>query len=370
MKVVAITRRDFFKNLSLAGGAGLLGLSGGSLLLKACAPAEEEVKEETKEEPGAQQPAYARLAEEGKLAERVEKAYEKLENCNLCPRRCGVNRLNGESGFCDSTDQLIVYNYAPHFGEERPLVGSNGSGTIFFSNCNLRCVFCQNWPIAHKGKGSQVSDEDLADMMMDLQNRGCHNINLVTPTHVMPHFLNATQKALEKGLHLPLCYNTGGYELAENVELLDGLVDIYLPDLKFMDGEMSDKYIVRGATDYPQNAQGAIKEMYRQVGTLSKDESGIAKRGLMIRHLVMPNRVSDPKDFVYWVADHLPEDTYVNLMAQYRVEHKAYDYEKIDEAITPEEFIEAMEWAKEAGLTNLDERSVEQLERFRRQVNP
>jgi len=366
---VDITRRDFCRKMGLAGGAGLLGLTGGTFLLKACSP-EEEVKETgDKVKPDQPQPAYARLAEEGKLSERVEKAYQKLENCELCPRRCGVNRLNGETGFCNSTDQLIVHSHTPHFGEERPLVGTNGSGTIFFSNCNLRCVFCQNWPLAHKGKGEEYSDDDLADMMLDLQARGCHNINLVTPTHVMPHILNAVKKALEKGLYLPLCYNTGGYELEENIQLLDGIVDIYLPDLKFMDGEMSDKYIVRGATDYPESAQESIKEMHRQVGVLSRDEDGIAKRGLMLRHLVMPNRVSSPREFVYWVAEHLPKDTYVNIMAQYRVAHQAYDYEKIDEAIEPEEFIEAMEWAKEAGLTKLDKRSLENLERFRRKLN-
>jgi len=362
---MALTRREMLRKMGLSGGVGLLGLAGGGFFFSSCALREDEPGVERKD----WNPAYKKLEEEGKLAKRIERAYEKLEHCELCPRRCGVNRRNGETGFCNATDKLVVHSHVPHFGEERPLVGSQGSGTIFFSNCNLRCVFCQNYPIAHKGDGIPTSDEELADQMIDLQNRGCHNINLVTPTHVMPNILNATRKALKKGLRLPLCYNTGGYELAENVELLEDIVDIYLPDLKFMDGEKSDKYAVRGAEDYPEKAQAAIEEMYRQVGDLLKDEQGHALRGLMLRHLVMPNRVTNPRDFVHWIADNLSTDTYVNIMSQYRVEFQAYEYEKIDRAINPGEFVEAMEWAKEAGLDNFDERSLEQLERHRRRLN-
>lgn len=343
----------------------MFGLLGGSVFLQACAE-EEKIEEEIGED---WEPAYAKLETQGKFEERVAKALDRMESCVLCPRRCGVNRLNGETGFCEATDTMVVHSYAPHFGEERPLVGDNGSGTIFFSYCNLRCVFCQNWPIAHKGEGSEVSEEEVANMMIGLQDRGCHNINLVTPTHFMPNILQATRKALKKGLHLPLVYNTGGYELVENVELLDGIVDIYLPDLKFMDGEKSEKYAVQGDYNYPPKARETIKEMHRQVGVLTKNERGIAKRGLALRHLVMPNRVTGPQDFAYWVADNLSTDTYVNIMSQYRVEHEAYEYEKIDRAIHPEEFVEAMEWAKEAGLTNLDERSLEQLERHRAKLN-
>ena len=318
--------------------------------------------------PESWEPAYLRLQSEGKLAERVEEAYTLFERCELCPRRCGVNRLAGREGFCGATDTVRVHSHSPHFGEELPLVGRHGSGTIFFSHCNLRCVFCQNWPIAHVGLGRDISDAELADMMLDLQRRGCHNINVVTPTHVMPNILGALQIAAKRGLRLPVCYNTGGYELVENVRLLDGIVDIYLPDLKFMDGEESARYATVGVPDYPEKAQQSILEMHRQVGELVTDERGIALRGLMVRHLVMPNRVAGTREFVDWVVANLPRDTYVNIMAQYRVEHRAFEYEAISRAITSQEFLEAMEWAQEAGLTNLDERSLAQAEIHRRRL--
>ena len=198
-------------------------------------------------------PAYGKLEKEGKLAERVEEAYSIFEECRLCPRECGVNRLDGESGFCQAPLKVMVYVAQPHFGEEISLVGQHGSGTIFFSNCNLRCVFCQNWPIAIRGEGKAVEDEGLAKMMMYLQEIGCHNINLVTPTHVMPNILNATRIAFKKGLRIPLVYNTSGYERVEIIKILDGIVDIYLPDIKYMDGDMAAKYS-SDAWDYPEVA--------------------------------------------------------------------------------------------------------------------
>ncbi len=309
-------------------------------------------------------PAYLQFEEEGRFAERIDQAYAMLESCQLCPRGCGVDRLHGERGLCRSPEQVVVYSAQPHFGEELPLVGRFGSGTIFFSNCSLRCVFCQNWPIAHEGRGQRLDDEQLAKLMLEVQRIGCHNINLVTPTHVMPHILNATRIAAQQGLRIPLCYNTGGYDAIEAIELLDGIVDIYLPDLKFMDAEQAERYT--GAVDYPQTAQRAIAEMHRQVGELVTDVSGVAVRGLMIRHLVMPNRVSGAREFVHWVADTLSTSTYVNIMSQYRVEHHAFEYPDIARAITTQEFLEAMDWAEEAGLTNLDERCVMQREVFRR----
>ncbi|HEY96467.1 MAG TPA: radical SAM protein [Dehalococcoidia bacterium] len=345
---MAILRRDIIK---------ILGLVSGALLLKACTNKNEALD--------SWQPAYVKLEKEGKLTKRIERAYEILEKCKLCPNRCGVNRLKGERGICRAPEKAMVYSHHPHFGEELPLTGQRGSGTIFFSNCSLRCVFCQNWPISHDGLGREVSDEQLADMMLDLQRIGCHNINLVTPTHVMPNILGATRIALLKGLHLPLCYNTSGYELPENIKLLDGIVDIYLPDLKFMDSEEAARYNYVAASTYPEMAQESIIEMYRQVGDLVTDEHGIAQSGLMIRHLVMPNRVAGTDKFVKWVAENLSPGTYVNIMAQYRVEHKAFEYERIARAITPEEFIEAMEWAMEASLTNLDLRSMANLDIYR-----
>ena len=348
---MAMTRRGFLKTVCLVGGA---------TFVKACRQSPE---------PAPWQPAYAKLEAQGKLAERIEQAYAVLERCELCPRRCGVNRLKGERGFCRAPEKVMVYSHQPHFGEELPLVGHGGSGTIFFSNCNLRCVFCQNWPIAHEGRGREVSDEDLAEMMLALQDMGCHNINLVTPTHVMPHILNATRIALERGLSLPLCYNTSGYERVEIIKLLDGIVDIYLPDLKFMDGEEASRYNLAAAWDYPEMAQESIVGMHRQVEDLVTDERGVALRGLMVRHLVMPNRVSGTREFVAWVAENLSKDTYVNIMSQYRVEYKAFEYEPIARAIMSEEYVEAMEWAIEAGLTNLDRRSLSQLDVHRRRVH-
>jgi len=302
-------------------------------------------------------PAYEKLEREGKLAQRIKQAYAFFENCQLCPRKCGVNRQKGEIGFCRAPLNPIIFSYHPHFGEEMPLVGANGSGTIFFSNCNLRCIFCQNWPIAHEGRGTEVQDEGLADMMIKLQRMGCHNINLVTPTHVMPNILNATRIALKKGLHLPLMYNTSGYERLEMLKILEGVIDIYKPDMKYMDADKAAKYSA-GASDYPEVTKRAVLEMHRQVEILNLDHQGIAVRGLMIRHLVMPNRVAGTDQFVKWVAEALPKSTYVNIMAQYRVQYKAFDYPEISRGITVQEFLEAMKWAELYGLTNLDPQSI------------
>jgi putative pyruvate formate lyase activating enzyme len=302
-------------------------------------------------------PSYMKLEEEGKLARKVEQAYSIFEQCELCPRRCGINRQNDERGFCQAPAKLMVYTAHPHFGEEISLTGKNGSGTIFFSNCNLRCVFCQNWPTSIKGHGKEVQDEDLSDMMIYLQKIGCHNINLVTPTHVMPNILNATRIAFKKGLRLPLVYNTSGYERVEILKILDGIVDIYLPDMKYMDADKSARYL-SVATDYPEVAQEAVLEMHNQVGKHLTNSQGIAIRGLMIRHLVMPNNEAGTEKFVRWVANNLPKSTYVNIMHQYNPDYKALDYPEIERRINAKEYLEAMRWADDYGLTNLDPRSV------------
>jgi putative pyruvate formate lyase activating enzyme len=273
---------------------------------------------------------------------KVDQAYIQFAECRLCPRQCGVNRLKGETGFCRAPSKGKIYASQPHFGEEVSLVGRHGSGTIFFSNCNLRCVFCQNWPISHEGRGTEISDEDLASLMPKLQWIGCRNINLVTPTHVMPN--------------IPLVYNTSGYERVEILKLLDGVVDIYLPDMKFMHPSKAQAYLA-GADDYPGVTQQAIREMHRQVGLLHLDGEGIALRGLMIRHLVMPNRVAGTREFLEWVAARLPKATYVNIMHQYHVDYLAFDHPEIARGITIGEYLEAMEWAEAGGLTNLDSRS-------------
>jgi putative pyruvate formate lyase activating enzyme len=347
MGAIRLDRREFIRALLLFGGS----------LLVCPAPLYAARKEADQ-----WRPAYEILEEEGKFARKIEEAYSILEHCRLCPRQCGVNRPKGEKGFCRAPVQPVVYSANPHFGEEICLVGTNGSGTIFFSNCNLRCIFCQNWPISHEGRGKVLGDKDLAEMMLHLQRIGCHNINVVTPTHVMPNILKATRIALKKGLVLPLVYNTSGYERLEILKILDGIVDIYMPDMKYMDSDKAGKYS-SGASDYPEVATKAIIEMHRQVGELQLDKWGIARRGLMIRHLVMPNRVAGTREFVRWVAEALPQSTYVNIMAQYRVEYKAFEYPEIARGITVEEFLEAMNWAEESGLTNLDPRSVS-LRRF------
>lgn len=255
-----ITRRDFIKNSIVLGGSVFFS----HRFLYAA--------KETKEP---WYPAYGKLEQAGKLAARVAQAYAIFQQCELCPRRCGVNRLKGEQGFCRAPAKCMVYASHPHFGEEISLTGRKGSGTIFFSNCKLRCVFCQNWPIAHMGHGYEVRDEDLAEMMLHLQKIGCHNINLVTTTHVMPNMLNATRMAFKKGLRLPLVYNISGYEGFEIVKMLDGVVDIYLPDMKFMDADHAGKYL-GGASDYPDVPKKAIMEMHRQVGVHAVNSQGIA----------------------------------------------------------------------------------------------
>jgi putative pyruvate formate lyase activating enzyme len=299
------------------------------------------------------EPSYLRLARQGRLRQVERELWDILDACRLCPRACGVNRRAGKSGICNSTARFKVASHGPHFGEERPLVGRDGSGTIFFSNCNLLCCFCQNWEINHRGDGRFVMEIDLAEMMLDLQERGCHNINLVTPTHVAPHIVRALRLAIDRGLHIPLVYNTGGYDSLDVIKALDGIVDIYLPDFKYQDGALAAKYS-SGAADYPEVAAAVIREMHRQVGKLSVDARGVATRGLIIRHLVMPQNIAGTDRFVRWVARELTTDTYVNLMRQYRPEHRAREYPELSRRITPEEWEQALAWAREAGLTNVD----------------
>ncbi len=298
------------------------------------------------------EPSYLRLAREGRLRQIERDLWEILRACRLCPRACGADRLGGKRGVCESTARLKVASHGPHFGEERPLVGRSGSGTIFFSNCNLLCCFCQNWEINHRGDGRFVSEVELAEMMISLQERGCHNINLVTPTHVVPHIVRALGMAVDRGLRVPLAYNTGGYDPVDVIRALDGVVDIYLPDFKYQDGAIAAKYS-SGAADYPAAAAAAIKEMHRQVGVLKVDERGIARRGLVLRHLVMPQNIAGTDRFVTWVARELTTDTYVNIMAQYRPAHRAREYPELARRLTQQEWAQALAWAKDAGLTNL-----------------
>ncbi len=298
-------------------------------------------------------PAYLAAEKSGRLAEREKRLREIFTNCHLCPRACGVNRTRGEKGVCQSTDWVKVYAAHPHYGEERPLVGRGGSGTIFFSHCNLLCLYCQNWEINHRGDGDLRSERQLARMMIALQERGCHNINLVSPTHVVPNIITALRAAIGMGLRVPLVYNTGGYDSLEVIRLLDGIVDIYLPDFKYTGGEKSARYS-SGARDYPEVAVAAISEMHRQVGELTVDEHGVALRGLIIRHLVLPADIAGTEKFVKWVAENLSRTTYVNVMAQYHPAHRAREYPELSRRITAAEYQQAVAWARQHGLMNLD----------------
>ena len=303
------------------------------------------------------EPAYLKLHRSGELKRRAEDLWNIIKSCRLCPRQCRVNRLAGEKGFCQATSQLIVSSYRPHFGEEKPLVGKGGSGTIFFSHCGLRCVFCINWQISQGGVGKPTSIEGLAQMMLDLQKMGCHNINVVTPDHYVPHIILALDIAAAKGLSLPLVYNSCGWVNSDVLKKLDGIVDIYLPDFKYWDSEMAAKYAemhLQGAKNYAESTREAILEMHRQVGVAKPAKDGLVYRGLMIRHLVMPNRVAGTKEIIEWISQNLPKETYVNIMQQYTPTHRAFEYPEISRRITREEFEEAVRWVKEAGLTNPD----------------
>ena len=300
------------------------------------------------------EPAYLELHRTGGLKERTEELWAIMERCQLCPRKCGVNRLEGMVGFCQAPGAgLVISASQAHYGEERPLVGVGGSGTIFMTHCGLRCVFCQNWAISHLGRGSEESIDDFAGMMLRLQRNGCHNINVVTPTHYSPHILKALDVAAARGLRLPVVYNTCGWERLEILAFLDGVVDIYLPDFKYWDSGMSARFSA-GAESYPEVTREAILEMNRQVGVAKPTEAGIVQRGLMIRHLVMPNDVGGSEKVMEWIADNLPQDTYVNIMAQYTPAHKAYDYPEISRRITSEEYQKVVQRARDVGLTNLD----------------
>jgi len=299
-------------------------------------------------------PSYIEAHRTGRLADSIKKANKILENCRLCPRNCEVNRLEGEKGICRTGRAAMVSSFNPHFGEEDPLVGSHGSGTIFMTNCNLLCVFCQNWEISHQGEGSEVSPKTLAGMMLHLQRLGCHNINFVTPSHVVPQILDALAYAVDGGLNIPLVYNTGGYDSVETLKLLEGIFDIYMPDFKFWDPEMARRYLK--APDYPERARDAIREMHRQVGDLTLDEKGVAQKGVLLRHLVMPGGTTGTREIMRFVAKEISPDTYVNIMDQYHPCGNAAKYPPLDRCITHDEYEEALRIALEEGIRRFDRR--------------
>lgn len=298
-------------------------------------------------------PAYLSLLHSGELKRRAEAAYEHLHACDLCGRKCGVDRYE-QPGSCHTGVRAVVASFGPHHGEEDPLRGRRGSGTIFFAWCNLNCQFCQNYDISQLGHGEEVEAEEIASMMLDLESRGCHNINLVSPTHVAAPILAALLIAAEAGLRLPLVWNTGGYDSLATLALLDGVVDIYMPDIKYSSAEIALRY--SKVEDYPAVNRAAVREMYRQVGDLALDENGIARRGLLVRHLVLPGGLAGTAEIARFLADEISRDTYINVMDQYRPCYKAGGLPPLDRRLTKVEYEHALRQARDAGLHRFDER--------------
>ena len=299
------------------------------------------------------EPTYLALLRQGQFESRVDNAYRHMEDCDLCARYCHVNRYQTIKGaVCRTGERAAVNSYGPHHGEENPLRGREGSGTIFFSWCSLRCVFCQNWDLSQKGLGNEVEPEELADMMLTLQSQGCHNINFVTPSHVVAQIIAAVHIAAKKGLHLPLVYNSGGYDSPEALALLDGIIDIYMPDMKYGDSTTARHY--SKVRDYVEVNFAAVKEMHRQVGDLLIDEHGIAQRGLLVRHLVLPENLAGTDRVLAFLAKEISVNTYLNLMAQYHPCYRADEYPLLARSITGDEYEHALTLARKYGLHRLD----------------
>ncbi len=303
-------------------------------------------------------PAYLETYESGGLHEKVEDGLEALRACRVCPRDCDVDRLAGETAVCRTGRHARVASAFPHFGEEDCLRGWRGSGAIFFSHCNLRCVFCQNFDLSWQGAGEELTAEEIAGLMLDLQARGCHNINFVTPEHVVPQVLEAVLAAVGRGLKLPIVYNTSAYDSPHSIALLDGVVDVYMPDLKFADEATAKRLVL--APGYPERARAAILAMHRQVGDLVFDEDGLALRGLLVRHLVMPNGLAGTREAMRFVAREVSADTYVNVMEQYhpagQVLRRPVQYAEVNRPVSAEEWGEAVRIAREEGLHRFDRR--------------
>ena len=297
--------------------------------------------------------AYIKSFEKGLLQKKIQAAYKILNSCTLCPRQCRINRMSGETGSCKTAKQAWVSSYNPHFGEEAPLVGTHGSGTIFFTHCNLMCLFCQNFDISHEGYGQEVSDRQLAAMMVALQQQGCHNINFVTPSHVVPQILSALAIAIQQGLSVPLVYNSGGYDLPATLRLLEGVFDIYMPDFKFWDAQVAETACQ--AKDYPQIARRALREMHRQVGDLKIDENGIAQKGLLIRHLVLPGGLAGTREIMRFIAREISTNSYVNIMSQYRPCGRAAEIKGFSSLLSKVDFQTALREAAAEGITRLDQ---------------
>jgi len=299
-------------------------------------------------------PAYLKLLDGRGFKERVEQAYELLSICEVCAWECPVDRRAGKIGVCQIGMRAKVSSYGPHLGEEEPLRGRQGSGTIFLTRCNLRCQYCQNHDISQTDSGNMVEPEAMATMMLELQARGCHNINFVSPSHVVPQIMASVLIAAHAGLKIPLVYNTGGYDSIAMLKLLDGIVDIYMPDMKYADPDIARRY--SKIRNYPKVNQSAVREMFRQVGNLQMDERGVATRGLLVRHLVLPNNLAGTDQIVQFLANDISTNTYLNLMDQYRPAYKAHQYPEINRPITHEEYQAAVQMALDADINRLDQR--------------
>lgn len=298
------------------------------------------------------QPGYIKLYESGELERRVLNSYHHLSICDVCALNCPVDRLSGKLGSCRTGEKAKISSYAPHYGEEIPLSGWRGSGTIFFTRCNLRCQYCQNHDISQTDSGYEVIPEDIAEIMLRLQAQGCHNINFVSPSHVVPQILASILIAVKAGLHIPLVFNSGGYDSLSMLTLLDGVIDIYMPDMKYGDENIARKY--SKIPNYPKINQEIVKEMHRQVGDLQIDIDGIAVRGLLLRHLLLPNNIAGTDKIVDFLSNKISKDTYLNIMYQYRPSYKAYLFPEINRPITCQEYQAAVQMAMDAGLSRFD----------------
>jgi putative pyruvate formate lyase activating enzyme len=296
--------------------------------------------------------SYLEAHRNSMLKERADRLSHAMRDCTLCPRNCHADRLSGDTGTCRTGEQALVSSYMPHFGEEAPISGSRGSGTIFFTHCNLLCSFCQNFDISHEGRGQPVTSPELAEMMLTLQALGCHNINFVTPSHVVPQILKALIIAADNGLTIPLVYNSGGYDQVSTLKQLDGIIDIYMPDFKFWDPKIAQETC--HAPDYPETARQAIAEMHRQAGPLVINSAGLAEKGLLVRHLVMPERTAGTREVMNYLAREISKDTYVNVMPQYRPCGRAWESASLRRSLQMDEFREAVDEAWKAGITRLD----------------
>lgn len=295
-------------------------------------------------------PSYRKLYDSGELEGRAHELERRAKACEICPHRCGVDRSKAKNGRCRSGLYPVVSSFSPHFGEEPPLVGRRGSGTIFFANCNMSCIFCQNYDISHLGYGEEVSCRELAHMMISVQNRGCHNINFVTPTHMVHAIVSALLIALPLGLEVPLVYNSGGYDSVETLRLLNGVFDIYMPDFKYADSKTG--YTLSGVSNYPEIARDAVRQMYAQVGDLKFDETGVAFRGLLVRHLVLPNDLAGTMEVIDFLSG-LSKETYLNVMGQYRPMYRAREHPYLGRMVTLHEVDEAVLYAKRLGMTRV-----------------